>query len=206
MQETVVDIWGDDDVLDTDQAARVLGPWPEDRSKTLLVLGHSGDGLVVLASSVAGRYVVSRADRKNSEKFPTIVEQAESVSVSPRRVPVGIFYAGPPCEWAQAEIAKVFGTGARTISHADVTDADREALDTWARVENGGPASIYIGCVDDQGPSFIGPLAYAVGRMGPLFGPVTVPTPEQVNEAICRLASNELAVLVVPPIPVAVAV
>jgi hypothetical protein len=211
-QPTQVDVWSVDSILHTGHPARVIGPWPADPTKTLLQLGESGPGLLVAAANVAGRYVVSLPTPLDIEKYGMVSEHGLIAQVyhgeppapeGRRMVPVGIVYAGPPCEWAQEQIAKAFGAGARNISHADATEEQRDHV----RLATGNPeshATIYIGVTtpgqfdfDDveAGLDLIADLLETGLFIGAL-----VPEPEQIEQAVSRIGTGELVVLV-PPAP-----
>jgi len=222
---TAVEVWSRDSILYSDHPARRIGPWPADPTRTLLQLGESGPGLLVVAATVAGRYVVSLPTPQEIEESGMTVQAlysrlpsipaltAEEASKYPgieairRRamIPVGIVYAGPPCQWAVEQIMKVFGEGARTISHADAT---AEQLD-HVRMATGNPeshATIYVGVTAPDPGGFdyddveAGLDLIAEIVASGLFVGTLIPEPEQIEQAVSRIGSGELAVLVPPPV------
>lgn len=214
---TTVEVWDRDSILYSDHPARVIGPWRTEPEKTLLMLGESGIGLIVAAATVAGKFVI----REVSPAVPDGITAADLTALyrnvneetpeppSPRRfAPIGILYLGPPCEFAQEAIARVFGAAARTISHGDL-DAEQKSA-----IEAGGipcpHACMYIGVVpeDQQYSDELAAAEVALqGILPELFvGPFGIYTADelteaQVEQAVSRIGSGELVILTVPPLP-----
>lgn len=211
MTPAAVDVWSRDSILYTDHPARVIGPWPVDPKKTLLQMGESGPGLIVAAATIAGRFVVTLPEPGAPSAIPPMDEWSESTAalyaqltkdaaVHPGSVmvPVGILYAGPPCAWAAEQILKVFGEGARAISHANATE---QQLRDVREVRPETPcAVVYIGVIGPEG--YPDDIEMGIDQINsPLFIGAIAPEPEQIEEAVRNIGSGELVILTPPPFP-----
>jgi len=206
LKPTTVEVWSRDSILYSDHPARIVGPWEADPTRTVLQLGESGPGLFVAAATVAGRYVVSLSD-----KDPLVVFRPEGVEPPPGLqqpasiTPFGIIYAGPPCEWAQRELAKVFGKNAAAISHAELTEGQREAAQEASDAEH---FIMYVGMVASATRELAecaleGVEAGLDSINNPLFVGVVTPEPEQLEQAASRREDRTIALLepIMPPAP-----
>ena len=202
LEPTTVEVWSRDSVLHTLHPARVIGPWKNDRTKTLLKLGETGDGLIVAAATIAGKYVVSDLGEVTFQDAAgnQVVERPNTMVAldgigSRRMVPMGIVYLGPPCEWATQQIALAFGPQARFISHADPTAKQMQEIRIATEKET-PHATIYIGVA---GPFVEGVLIGAAREdlllKSDLFLGFITPEIEQVEQAVSRIGTGELVLL-----------